>query len=126
MPTIKQLYKNREIRTWSYKVCVDNGIKDTDNLIAHYKEHGTFRTFKNCGVLLNRELKNICDYYTSIVDIDPDNPNEPIRYADVESGEKAIERGHIDMLVVVSNKFDSAAEKIRNFEGSIGWCSINK
>lgn len=126
MPTIKQLYQKREIRTWSYKICVENGIKDTDELIAYYNEHGTFRAFRNCGLLLNRELKEVCDNYMSIAHIDPRNPDEPIRYADVESGQKAIERGHIEMLVVVSNKCDNAEEIMRNFEGSIGWCSIKK
>jgi hypothetical protein len=126
MPTIIQLYQNKEIRTWSYKVCTENGIKDTDDLISYYKQYESFMDFRNCGLLVNNELKEVCDYYSTVVDIDLDNPSQPIRYADVESGQKAIERGHIDLLVIVSHRFDSAEQKIRNFEGSIGWCSINK
>lgn len=122
MPTIKQLLRNKEIRTWSYKICTDNGINDTDELIAYFKQHGSFRAFRNCGLLLDNELKEVCDYYTSIIEIDPDNPDHPIRYADIKSGQKAIERGHIDVLVVVSDKLESAENKVRKFEGNVGWC----
>ena len=72
--------------------------------------------------MLDNELKEVCDYYASIIEIDPDNPDIPIKYADIESGQKAIERGHIDVLVVVSDKLESAEYKVRKFEGNVGWC----
>lgn len=122
MPTIKQLLQNKEIRTWSYNICMENGIQNTDELIAYLKEHGSFRAFRNCGHLMNSELKEVCDYYSTILEIDLDNPDQPIKYADIESGQKAMERGHIDVLVVVSHKLDGAEHKIKKNDGSVGWC----
>lgn len=124
MLTIKELYDKKEIQFRSYKVCLDNGINDTDELIAYLNQHGSFMGMKNCGIILDNELKEVCDYYSTIVEIDLDNPDKPIRYADVESGQKAINRGHIDVFVVVADKLDNPHYKISKLEGNVGWCSI--
>ena len=122
MPTIKQLLQNKQIRTWSYTVCTDNGINSTDELIAYFKENGSFRAFKNCGLLVNNELKEVCEYYSLLALSDSENSDKPLMYANLDSGKRAMELGHIDVLVVVSDKIGSLAPYVTHLQGRVGWC----
>lgn len=122
MPTIQQLYANKEIRTRSYRVCAKNGLEDTDQLIAHFKEHGTFRNLKSCGLIVQHELKGVCEYYSLVDDSEPENLEQPIKYADVRSGQRAIQLGHIDLLVVSVTGKPQLESDISQFKGRVGWC----
>lgn len=122
MPTIKQLLQNKQIRTWSYTVCTDNGINSTDELIAYFKENGSFMALKNCGLLVNNELKEVCEYYSLLALSDSENSDKPLKYANLDSGKRAMELGHIDVLVVVSDKIGSLAPNVTHLQGRVGWC----
>jgi len=122
MPTIKELYNNRQIRTWSYNVCEKAGILNTEQLIAHYKLHGSFRNLPNCGRLLSRELEFACDYYAGILELKKTDNDTLIQYADFNSGKRAFDLGHIDVLMVVADKTKKYALNHQELRGKVGWC----
>lgn len=61
--TIKEIFQKGEISARSYNACKYNEIDTIEELIEYYKAYKSFLKFRNCGIISNEELIEICDKY---------------------------------------------------------------
>lgn len=126
MPTLKELYNLRQIRTGSYNICIRAGLEDTDQLISFYDQHGSFRSLPNCGRLLSRELEYLCSYYKGVLELEASGTDMQVQYADMSSGKRAFDLGHIDVLMVVAEESKKYVLQHQKLNGKVGWCIAKK
>jgi hypothetical protein len=61
--TIETIYNLKEISFRSYKICLDNGLKNIGLILDFYNKNKTFTNIRNCGIGSNMELIALCLKY---------------------------------------------------------------
>ena len=121
---IKLLHGLRELDTRTYNLCKTNGFNDLDDLTEYYLEHGTFKQLRNCGVISNHVLINLCKRHAqkeeNILYLE-ENALEFHRY---ELAKSALKSGFIDALVLLKPS-GSVRRGNKIIKGKLGICASN-
>lgn len=102
--TVEDLLKCGALTVRTYNACKAIGLITLNDIHRYYRQHGDFRSVRNCGAIGNYHLVNICKNYPITTSSEVALKGEPLTFTSLEHAQKALMDGTLDVLVIARKK----------------------
>ena len=120
--SINELLSFREINQRTYNICLENGLLNTQKLIAFYYKHGDFISLPQCGAIRSHELVSLCKKYIRFKNCEFQISDGALDFDRLRHAKSALDNGHLDVLIIVGKRDGSKPNPNTPMSGRIGLC----
>ncbi|MCF8278713.1 MAG: hypothetical protein K9J17_18445 [Flavobacteriales bacterium] len=120
--SINELLSFGEMNQRTYGICLENGLLNTQQLIAFYRKHGDFKSLRHCGAIGSHILVSLCKKYVGLKSCELQMTDGAVDFDRLRNAKTALDNGHLDVLIILGKTDGSRPGANTPIRGRIGWC----